>query len=42
MVAMALGGEETSSYNPFFKGQKVGIDHENTYPREEIATISKC
>ena len=32
--------EEASSYNPFFEGQKVDIDHENTYPWEEIATIS--
>ena len=34
--------EEASSYNPFFEGQKVDIDHENTYPWEEIATISMC
>jgi len=34
--------EEASSYNPFFEGQKVDIDHENTYPWEEIATISVC
>jgi putative transposase len=34
--------QEASSYNhnPFFEGQKVDINHENTYPWEEIATIS--
>jgi len=34
--------EEASSYNPFSEGQKVDIDHENTYSWEEIDTISMC
>jgi len=40
MVAMALRVEETIRACHFFEGEKVDIDHENTYPWEEIATIS--